>query len=285
MSGCERGVLGERSQGVEMRVAAIQMTSTPDRARNMTEAHGLLLEALEKNCDLVAFPEMFALLSDRREDYLRDAETLRGVTVATLQEWAAEYDIWVLGGSLPLKVAGDPKHVTNTSLLIAPDGEIRARYDKIHLFDASIAQDRSYQESKLFKPGKKVVTAEIQDFGSVGLSVCYDLRFPELYRKMAQKGVNAIFIPSAFTPITGKAHWDVLTRARAIENQAYVVAPAQVGQNHEGRSTYGHTRIVDPWGRVIAERPAGPGVVWADLNLEELARIRRDLPALANRRL
>jgi len=267
-----------------MRVAAIQMTSTPDKRANLAEAHRLLIDALNRDAELVAFPENFSILTDDGAQYLKEAETLRGMTVETLQEWAAEYDIWIMGGSIPLKSKTHPKKVTNTSLLISPEGAIKARYDKIHLFDVQLSGDRTYKESKQVTPGNKPVVAKTP-FGKVGLSVCYDLRFPELYRELSEQGADMIFIPSAFTAFTGKAHWDVLTRARAIENQAYIIAPAQTGSPYPGRVTHGHTRIIDPWGRVIAERFAGPGMIWADINYNEMKRIRTELPALKHRKL
>jgi nitrilase len=201
-----------------------------------------------------------------------------------------------VAGSLPLlvpqgktserpssrKTAGP--RITNTCLVLSPEGEIHARYDKIHLFDASPGDGRTYQESRSIRAGKKVVVTETA-WGNWGLSLCYDLRFPELYRRMADRDAHVLFVPSAFTAHTGKAHWDVLTRARAIENQAFVVAPAQTGTPIPGRNCHGHTRIIDPWGRILAERAAGEGVVWADLTTEALEKPRRELPALKNRRL
>ena len=266
-----------------MRIAAIQMTSTPDKSRNLGEAHRLLLEALDRGAELVAFPENFSLLTDDKKQLIKEAETLKGPTVETLQEWAAEYDIWILGGSVPLKTR-KPGKLTNTSLLVSSDGDIVARYDKIHLFDVNLSGDQNYHESEVIQAGRTPVAAETP-WGLVGLSVCYDLRFPELYRSMSKAGAQVIFAPSAFTALTGKAHWDVLTRARAIENQAFLVAPAQTGQPHPGRQTHGYTRVVDPWGRVIAEQNAGPGAVMATLNFEELKRIRKEFPALEHRRL
>src|SRR5690606_5499034 len=191
-------------------------------------------------------------------------------------------DIWLLAGSLPLKTK--TSRVTNTSILFSPEGDVHVRYDKMHLFDVDIPGEKEYRESKNVQPGKRTVVTETP-WGTLGLSVCYDIRFPELYRKLADRGAHTIFIPAAFTATTGRAHWDVLTRARAIENQAYVVAPGQVGSPFEGRETHGHTRIVDPWGRIIAERPAGIGVVMADLDYGKLFEVRRNLPALQHRRI
>lgn len=270
-----------------MRVAAIQMNSTPDRSSNLRQAHELLIQAVDQGCDWIAFPENFSVFAREAQDFWNASETLKGVTVQTLQEWATENELWILGGSIPLRAPtqGGRKKITNSSLLISPDGEIVARYDKIHLFDAQVSNDQAYRESHFVTPGKKIVTAKMP-YGNTGLSICYDIRFPELYRAMNRKvDIQTLCIPSAFTALTGKAHWDLLTRARAVENQCYVIAPAQCGSPYEGRHTYGHTRIIDPWGRVLAERPAGPGIVWADLRFDELERIRRELPALKNRKL
>ncbi|MBC7692664.1 MAG: carbon-nitrogen hydrolase family protein [Methylotenera sp.] len=265
-----------------MRIAAIQMNSTPDRDHNMNQAYQLFQEAMEYGPSLISYPENFTLFVDDQDALFEQAETIRGHTVEVLQEWAAEHDVWLLAGSLPIKAKEG--RVTNTSLLLTPEGDIHSRYDKMHLFDVELAGDRSYLESKNVEPGKKPVLADTA-WGKFGLSICYDLRFPELYRKYSAEGASVLFAPSAFTALTGKAHWDVLTRARAIENQCYVIAPAQTGSPYEGRMTHGHTRIVDPWGKIIAERPAGPGVVWAEMNFDALEKIRTDLPALKNRRL
>lgn len=267
-----------------MRVAAIQMTSTPNKGQNLAEAHHWIREAANRGAELVALPENFSLITDNTKHFLEESEPLNGLTVQTLQEWAAEYDLWILAGSLPIKPTKTSKRVTNTSLLINAEGVIKARYDKIHLFDANLSKDRAYTESKTVKAGSKIVTAKTP-WGKVGLSVCYDLRFPELYRGLSKQGADILFIPAAFTSYTGRAHWDVLTRARAIENQCFVIAPAQTGEPHPGRTVHGHTRIIDPWGRIIAERPAGTGMVYAELNFDELKRIRTELPALKHRKL
>lgn len=264
-----------------MRVAAVQMTSTSDKVHNLAEAHRLLIKAVKQKAELVAFPETFSQIAPR--EFIRDAESWNGLFVKSLQEWAIDHKIWILAGSLPFKIPGNPRKVTNTSLLISSEGEIVARYDKIHLFDAQVGK-RSYCESKYFKPGETVVVAPTP-FGKVGLSVCYDLRFPELYRAQALKGARIIFAPAAFTAATGEAHWDILTRARAIENEVFIIAPAQAGTPYPGREMHGHTRIVDPWGKVLAEQKSGTGLAIADLDFKEQERIRATLPVLKHQRL
>ncbi len=265
------------------RVAAIQMNSGPDVERNLAQARGLLDEALRDDPNIVVFPENMLLFSNRSEDYHEHAQNSRsGRLIEILQEWSAEADIWLLAGSLPIK--GPKGKVFNASLFFSPEGEIHARYDKIHLFDVDVPGDQHYMESDDFAPGKKVVSSHTP-WGTLGLSICYDIRFPELYRKLSRAGAHTLMIPSAFTATTGKAHWDILTRTRAVENQCFVVAPGQCGSPYPGRECHGHTRIVDPWGRVIAERPAGTGVVMADLDYGALFEIREKLPALKNRKI
>ena len=262
------------------RVAAIQMSSGPDIDRNLGQARELLDEALRADPNIVAFPENMLLFSDHAGDYAKHAQTPRGNLITILQEWSAEHDIWLLAGRLPFK--GPAGKVHNSSVLFSPEGDLYARYDKIHLFDVDVPGDRAYRESDDVAPGKKVVTTETP-WGMLGLSVCYDLRFPELFRAQSAKGAHTLFVPAAFTAVTGKAHWDILTRARAIENQCYLVAPAQTGKPFNGRECHGHTRVIDPWGRIIAERPAGIGVVLADLDYGMLFETRAKLPVLTHR--
>jgi predicted amidohydrolase len=266
-----------------LRAAALQMNSGDDLSLNLEQAHELLLQAVDRKADLVAFPENFAIMTEDSKKWLAAAETpTRGLVVETLSEWAIEYGIWILGGTHPLKVPGGKK-ATNSTLVFSPEGELAARYDKIHLFDAEVPGDRTYRESDHVKPGRKPTSFETP-WGDLALAVCYDLRFPELFRKLSrEKDPLAFFLPSAFTEKTGKAHWDALTRARAIENQAFLVAPAQTGTHPGGRKTHGHSRIVDPWGRTLAERPAGSGVVWADLDPRRIDDCRGKLPVLDHR--
>jgi predicted amidohydrolase len=259
----------------EFPVVAVQTEIGPPETA-LARAHSLLIEAVGQGAELIAFPENFLQPWDGKTLNPDQVQTTRGLFVESLQEWAVESDAWILAGSLFLKSG---KNVTNSSLLITPDGEIAARYDKIHLFDAQLENGNIYEESAQIQAGRKAVTAETP-WGRVGLSICYDLRFPELYRELASQGAEVIFAPSSFTARTGAAHWDVLTRARAIENQCYVVAPATWSPR-----TYGHTRIVDPWGQVRAERPAGAGIVRVPLDLEKLRELRKSMPVLEHRRL
>ncbi len=268
-----------------IRIAAIQMTSTNDTQANLAQAHELIQEAATQNkADLVALPETFSFIGSTPAEWLAGAQRMQDTTVESLREWAIEFDVWILAGSVALRGPKASNRIRNTSLLFSNEGELIASYDKIHLFDADYPIEHPNRESKVFIAGKRPVVAKTP-FGKLGLSICYDLRFPELFRKLSSAGAEIIFTPAAFTEVTGKAHWDVLTRARAIENQVYLVAPAQHGSPAPGRPTFGHTRIIDPWGRVIAERLQGPGVVWADIDFDEIARIRQTLPALKNRRL
>jgi nitrilase len=252
------------------------MSSTEDQSRNLAQAHDLLNEACDRGAQLVAFPEYFSLMTLDPKILAKNEDTLKsGVALESIIEWAVEYGVWILAGSIPTRSKSQPKKVTNTSFLINSDGKIVAHYDKVHLFK---------NELKVTTPGQKVVVANTP-FAPMGLSICYDLRFPEHYRECIDQGAALLAIPSAFTQETGQAHWDVLTRARAIENQSYVIAPAQWGDHPDGRKSYGHTRIIDPWGKILAERPAGTGVVIAELDSQEIERVRRELPALKDRAL
>ncbi|HEY8495339.1 MAG TPA: carbon-nitrogen hydrolase family protein [Myxococcota bacterium] len=266
-----------------MRVAAIQMTSTDDVAANLAAARKFVAEAAGLGATLVALPENFAFL--RREGAeIPCAQGLDGEIVTTLRELAAEHRIWLLGGSFP-EAAGDGR-IHNTSVAVDPDGRLAAVYRKIHLFDVDLSAQGGavYRESERIAPGSEVVSVETP-FGGIGLSICYDLRFPELYRALAARGVRFLAVPAAFARETGRDHWEVLLRARAIENQAFVVAAAQVGDHGGGRSSYGRTMIVDPWGLVLARAPDVPGPIVAECRLEEQDRIRAALPALRHRRL
>ncbi len=267
-----------------MRVALVQMTSTDDVSANLAAARDLVEEAAARGASLVALPENFAFL--RREGApIACAQDLEGEIVGSLRALARRLRVRLLGGTFPELVPQDTR-VHNTSVLISPEGEIEAVYRKLHLFDVDLAASGGgvYRESAFVAPGREVVVARTPD-AVIGLSVCYDLRFPELYRALSARGAQILAVPSAFTRETGKDHWEVLLRARAIENQAFVLAPAQCGRHSESRSSHGRSLIVDPWGLVLAQGGDQPCVVLADCDLGELARIRASLPALEHRRL
>jgi predicted amidohydrolase len=267
-----------------MRAAVVQMTSTDDLAANLVAAEALVREAAAQGGELVALPENFAFL--RREGRpIPCAQRLDGEVVARLRAWARELRIWLVGGSFPEAIPDDSR-VYNTCVCCSPEGEIAAVYRKIHLFDVDLRGrgGDAYAESSAVAPGGELALVATP-FGPIGLSICYDLRFPELYRALAARGARLLVVPSAFTPQTGKDHWEVLLRARAIENQAFVLAPAQCGRHSDTRSSHGRSLIVDPWGVVLAQAADEPGVVVADCSLERQDRVRESLPALRHRRL
>jgi predicted amidohydrolase len=258
------------------------MTSTADRARNLATAIRLLNEAADLGAKLIGLPENFALMG-RDEERIAAAEPLEGPTLGAIREVARARRVWIVAGSVAEKV-DQPGKTANTSALIADDGSIAAAYRKIHLFDVNIPDGARYAESETVAPGDKVVLAPTP-LGRIGLTICYDLRFPELYRQLSGLGAEVVFIPAAFTLFTGKDHWEVLVRARAIENLSYVVAPAQVGRHSASRLTYGNAMIVDPWGTVLARCPDGEGVCVARFDRPRMERARQELPALKHRRL
>ncbi len=264
-----------------VRIAAVQLASGPNVAANLTEAGRLIGMAVEQGAKLVALPEYFAIMGMQDNDKVkvREAEG-RGPIQAFLAATAKKHRIWLVGGSVPL-VSGDERRVRNSCLVYDDKGKLVARYDKIHLFGFEMGKER-YSEERTIEPGRDIKVIDTP-FGRLGLSICYDLRFPELYRAM--KDVDIILVPSAFTETTGKAHWETLIRARAIENLAYVLAPAQGGYHLNGRETHGDSMIVDPWGVVLDRLPRGSGVVVAGINPEYLQRLRKSLPALKHRTL
>ncbi len=260
-------------------VAAVQMRSTNDRKRNLDTAEAFAAEAAGRGADLIAFPENVAEV--RAEGSVGSpAEPLDGPTAVRFAAMAARHRAWILAGTIALRIPRSRKR-HNASILFAPDGSVAAVYRKMHLFDVAIPGRAVFCESSIVVAGDTPVVAPTP-LGVFGLSVCYDLRFPELYRQLALAGATVLFVPSAFTAYTGRAHWTALLRARAIENLAYVVAPAQWGLHHAGRRSYGHTSVIDPWGRVIAQRESGTGVVLARIDLTRVARLRRELPALTH---
>ncbi len=266
-----------------MKIAAIQMVSGTDVPANLATARQLLEQAAAQGAELAVLPEYFCLMGRRDTDKLTWAETPgNGPIQAMLQGAARDLGLWVVGGTLPMATEL-PDRVANTVLAYDPQGECVARYDKIHLFRFDNGTER-YDEAAVLKAGELPVTFACTPRDgptlTVGLSVCYDLRFPELYRLLQ---ADLILVPAAFTHTTGQAHWEVLLRARAIENQAYVLASAQGGQHPNGRRTWGQSIVIDPWGRVLAQLAEGDGVVMADLDPAVLARVRTDLPALQHR--
>ncbi len=273
-----------------MNVAALQMVSAPELAANLATARALVAEAAAGGAELVLLPEHFALLGHRDTDKLALAEPAPGPdglpTGGPLQralaDAAVQHGLWVVGGSIPL-ATGDPQRVFNSTLVFAPNGHCVARYDKVHLFNFSNGEEH-YDEATVLQAGTQPVAFELPSRDGhrwrVGLSICYDLRFPELYRALQ---ADLLLVPSAFTWTTGEQHWEVLLRARAIENQAYVLAAAQGGVHGNGRRTWGQSLLADPWGEVLAQRAQGAGVVRGACSAERLATVRRQLPALQHR--
>lgn len=264
-----------------MRAAVIQLNSNDDLARNLAIAASQVAAAADAGATLVALPEKWSLLGEGKA-LQRLAEPLDGPAINAAREWARSLRIHLLAGSVAERVPGDEK-VSNTSLLIDSDGEIQATYRKIHMFDVDVG-GVSYRESEHERPGSKIVAADVAGV-ELGMTVCYDLRFPELFSALAAKGARIITVPSAFTTTTGRDHWEILLRARAIESQAFVLAPNQVGTAPPSYDSWGHSMIVDPWGVILASVDGGDeGIAVADLDLDRQAEIRAELPSLASRR-
>jgi nitrilase len=262
-----------------MRIAAVQTVSGGDVTANLAQAEPLIAEAAAEGARLVVLPEYFGVFGARATDKLAAREPDgEGRQQAFLARLAEAHGIWLVGGTVPL-ACRDAARVRSACLVYGPDGQRVARYDKIHLF-AFERGDERYDEGRTIEPGQDVVTIDLP-CGRVGLSVCYDLRFPELYRRMGELAL--ILVPSAFTATTGAAHWHLLLRARAVENQCYVLAAAQGGVHPGGRRTYGHSVLIDPWGTVVAERESGPGIIVGDVDPARLAQVRAELPALSHR--
>jgi nitrilase len=270
-----------------VRVAAIQMNSGPDVDANLELAGQLLSEAAADGCRLAVLPENFALMPRRGKDKATLAEQPGvGPIQAFLAEAARTQRLWIVGGSMPIVSPDiDNERVYGGCPVFDDGGQLQALYRKIHLFDVDLVdKGESYRESHSMYPGDEPVSVETPA-GRLGLTICYDLRFPELYRRLVDDGATLFTVPAAFTATTGKAHWHTLLRARAIENLAYVIAPGQYGRHPDDRATYGHSLICDPWGRILAELPEGNGVVAADVDPELPEKLRREFPALSNRRL
>ena len=264
-------------------IAAVQMTSTTDVRANVAEATRLVREAAEAGARLAVLPENFALMAGTREQLLAIGEAYgAGPIQEATADAARMHAIWVVAGTIPLTA---PRERVRAACIVYDDrGEPVARYDKIHLFDVELRDGESHFESRVIEPGDQVAVVDTPA-GRLGLSICYDLRFPELYRQLLDRGAEVVAIPSAFTAYTGRAHWAPLVRARAIENLVYVVAAAQVGLHAKGRETYGHSMVVDPWGVVVSELARGPGVVIADVDPGRMAQLRSQLPSIEHRRL
>ena len=266
------------------RVAAIQMASGPNVQANLDQAGELIAQAADQGAVMVSLPENFGLIGESERVKLEHAEADgEGPMQDFLAAAAARHEVWIVGGTVPLRtVAGD--RVRQALLVHDAQGRRVARYDKIHLFDVQLEGGETYRESSTIEPGDTPVTVD-SPVGRLGLSICYDLRFPELFRRLGAEGAEVLVVPSAFTRATGRAHWDILVRARAVENLAFVIAPAQGGYHVNKRETWGHTMVVDPWGTVLAVREQGAGVVVADLDPQLLARTRQNFPAIRHRRL
>ena len=267
------------------RVAAIQMASGPNVRANLTEAGKLIGHAVDAGAGMVVLPENFAIMGLAEKDKLRAKEKPgHGPIQDFMAKEAARLGIWIVGGTIPLETS-DTGRVRSTCLIYNDQGQQVGRYDKIHLFDVKLEESgETYHESETIEPGKSITVLDTP-FGRLGVAICYDLRFPELFRGMADQNVEIIAVPSAFTAITGKAHWETLLRARAIENLSYVVAAAQGGYHVSGRETYGNSMIIDPWGVILDCLPRGSGFVVAEIDQQKIYNTRRNFPVLEHRRM
>ncbi len=268
-----------------IRAACVQMRSTTAVAENIAAASALVRQAAEAGAVFIATPEMTNLL-DIRPGMARPKIVAQedDATLVAFRALAVELGVWLLLGSIAVTAEGEDR-LANRSFLIAPDGEIVAHYDKIHMFDVEVGDGQTYRESRSYRPGTSTALANT-GIGRVGMTICYDLRFPALYRSLAQAGAQILTVPAAFTRVTGEAHWHVLLRARAIETGCFVVAPAQGGKHEDGRETYGHSLIISPWGEILAEADGDePGVIWADLDLDEVDKARARIPSLDNNQI
>jgi predicted amidohydrolase len=263
--------------------AAIQMTSHPDLDRNLQEAEELIDLAVRRGAELVGLPENFAFLG-KEEDKVERAQDIALAAEKFLKTMAQRYQVAILGGGFPVPVLDNPSKAYNTAVLINPSGVEVARYQKVHLFDVDVPDGNTYCESSTVMAGQALPPLyHSETLGKMGLSICYDVRFPELYRYLSHVGADVLFIPAAFTAYTGKDHWQVLLQARAIENTCYVIAPAQTGNHYARRYTHGHAMIVDPWGVILADAGEKPGIAIAEINPTRLNQVRQQMPALQHR--
>jgi deaminated glutathione amidase len=267
----------------DLKVACIQTSSTTSVAENILASSEMVREAAAEGALLIALPEVVNLCQ-RRGKLAKEAAMLEqdDPSLFAYQALCEELGVWMLVGSLSLKL-GDDERLANRSILISSDGDVLARYDKIHMFDVNLADGNSFRESETYRPGDVVSAAETP-WGTFGLTICYDVRFPYLYRTLAQAGAGIISVPSAFTRRTGEAHWHVLLRSRAIETGAFIIAPAQCGDHEDGRKSYGHSLIVDPWGAVLADGGEEIGIVYGDIDLGKIAEARSMIPSLTHDR-
>jgi deaminated glutathione amidase len=262
--------------------ACVQFTAGPDPEPNLRVVSDLIRRARDAGADFIMTPEITGMFEPKRDRHLAKAtDEATNPVIAAFRDLARETGAWLLLGSTPIKL--EAERLANRSFLLAPDGAIAARYDKIHMFDVDLKNGESYRESALYRPGESSILATLP-WGTLGMTVCYDLRFPYLYRALAQAGADFLSIPAAFTVPTGKAHWHVLQRARAIENACFVFAPAQWGEHAEGRKTFGHSLIVDPWGEILADAGEGVGFITAEIDTAKIAEARRMVPALRHDR-
>ncbi|WP_319419521.1 carbon-nitrogen hydrolase family protein [Pleurocapsa sp. FMAR1] len=263
--------------------AAVQMTSKPDLGKNLVEAEELIELAVHKGAELVSLPENFAFLG-QEVDKIAQAREIADKSEQFLKKMAQRFQITILGGGFPVPVADNPEKAYNTAVLVTPDGQQAVHYQKVHLFDVNVPDGNTYQESSTVMAGERIPPIyDSEKLGKLGLSICYDVRFPEFYRYLSHLGADVLFIPAAFTAFTGKDHWQVLLQARAIENTCYVIAPAQTGNHYERRYTHGHAMIIDPWGVILADAGNAPGVAIAEINPDRLQQVRQQMPSLQHR--
>ena len=266
------------------KVAAIQMASAPQRDANLMETARLIQLAKEQGAELVVLPENFSIMGIEETDKVDIREPYDDGPIQNfLHEQSRKHKLWIVGGTIPLQ-CDDPSKIIAATMLYNAEGDVVARYDKIHLFDVDLENEESYKESETIAKGKDLVVVDTP-FGKLGFAICYDLRFPELFRKLIDDGAEIIALPAAFTATTGKAHWDVLVRARAIENLCYIIAANQGGYHLNGRETYGDSMVVDPWGNVLNRLSQGAGVVIANIDIERMHQTRRTFPCLDHRSL
>ena len=257
------------------------MTSVPDLDRNLVQAEDFIDLAVRQGAELVTLPENFSFLGDEGAK-LAQAQAICDASESFLKKMAQRYQVTLLGGGYPVPTVGNK--VYNTALLVAPDGSELLRYEKVHLFDVNVPDGNTYRESSTVVSGQQLPGVHpSKHLGNIGLSVCYDVRFPELYRHLSQMGAEVLVVPAAFTAFTGKDHWQVLLQARAIENTCYILAPAQTGYHNSRRQSHGHAMIIDPWGIVLADAGTKPGVAIAEINPGRIAQVRQQMPALQHR--